>query len=67
MEEAIMKIEKIRRFIETHNFESIGQITASFGLACIKENDNVNTIFARADKALYQAKAQGKNQVSYTE
>ncbi len=67
MEEAITKVEKIRRYIETHHFESIGQITASFGVACINENDNVNSIFARADKALYQAKAQGKNQVSYTE
>ncbi|QIR15863.1 sensor domain-containing diguanylate cyclase [Shewanella aestuarii] len=40
------------------------QFTASFGLTNWRQNDTLDTILHRADKALYQAKAQGKNQVA---
>ena len=39
-------------------------ITASFGLTEFAEQDSSETAFARADQALYQAKSQGRNQVS---
>ena len=42
-------------------------MTTSIGATHIKENDNVHISFERADKALYQAKAEGKNQVIYVE
>ncbi|MFT5760482.1 MAG: diguanylate cyclase, partial [Alteromonadaceae bacterium] len=31
----------------------------------VKADDNIHIAFERADTALYQAKAQGKNQVVY--
>ena len=38
------------------------QITLSFGMASFQENDAVDDVFARADSALYGAKAAGRNQ-----
>ncbi len=40
-------------------------ITLSLGASHIKPDDNIHTAFERADQAMYQAKAQGKNQVIY--
>jgi diguanylate cyclase len=40
-------------------------ITLSIGFTHITENDNIHTAFERADQAMYKAKSQGKNQVSY--
>ncbi len=40
-------------------------ITLSIGVTHINKNDNIHTAFERADKAMYQAKSQGKNQVIY--
>jgi diguanylate cyclase (GGDEF)-like protein len=40
-------------------------ITLSIGFTHIIKNDNIHTAFERADQAMYQAKAQGKNQVIY--
>ncbi|MGC9387260.1 MAG: sensor domain-containing diguanylate cyclase [Hydrogenovibrio sp.] len=38
-------------------------ITMSFGVTEAEENDHLDTLFKRADQALYQAKSNGKNQV----
>lgn len=38
------------------------QITLSFGLASFQENETVEDVFTRADKALYGAKNAGRNQ-----
>jgi len=40
-------------------------ITLSIGATHIKADDNIHIAFERSDKAMYQAKAQGKNQVIY--
>ncbi len=36
-------------------------ITASFGMACHKSGESVKAVIERADKALYQAKSNGRN------
>ncbi|MBL4940198.1 MAG: diguanylate cyclase [Colwellia sp.] len=41
-------------------------ITLSMGATHITKEDNIHTAFERADKAMYLAKAQGKNQVIYS-
>lgn len=61
---AVMKVaEQIRKRIDEHSFESIVHITCSFGLSAIMPNENLETVFERADKALYRAKSDGKNVV----
>jgi len=58
--------EKLRQAVESAGFHFRGnpvQITISCGVAQVKEGDTALSLFERADKALYQAKQQGRNQV----
>ena len=55
--------ESLRKYIENENFEGVGKITCSFGVTQYKENDKIDDILARADKALYEAKQSGRNRV----
>lgn len=54
---------KLCNKINSTIFPTIKSCTASFGTTQVKENDNIKDIFNRVDKALYQAKNNGKNQV----
>lgn len=61
---SVIKVaEQIRKRIDEHSFESIVHVTCSFGLASIHPNESLETVFGRADDALYRAKADGKNVV----
>lgn len=42
----------------------VGVMTLSLGVVVVTEGDNVRSIYLRADEALYQAKANGRNQVN---
>lgn len=56
--------EKIRTAVENLEFHYRGnnvKVTISCGISLFMENDSPETAFARADKALYQAKEQGRN------
>jgi diguanylate cyclase (GGDEF)-like protein len=56
--------ERIRVAIEQHHFAGAGRITASIGCAFASSQDRAaQGILERADQALYQAKAAGRNQV----
>ena len=60
--------ERIRMAIARHPFEvgTNGErvaATCSLGLAVIDEGDTAETIFARADEALYRSKRGGRNQL----
>lgn len=65
IENAIKKLENIRKLIASHNFNHIGYLTVSFGMAYSHYSDDVNSVLQRADNALYEAKSNGKNQVVY--
>ncbi|GAA0365594.1 GGDEF domain-containing protein [Bowmanella denitrificans] len=57
-------LEKIRQQIEKIPFkfkEQAVSITVSLGAAGFSREDDVDTVFERADRALYEAKHQGRN------
>ncbi|MEY4504670.1 MAG: hypothetical protein RL154_966 [Pseudomonadota bacterium] len=55
--------QKLRVAIARQEFEVAGNLTASFGVSAYTEGDTQSSLFARADEALYQAKASGRNAV----
>lgn len=59
---ALAVAEKIRRKIESVNFSQAHSITISLGITQFTDNDSEDSILARADSALYQAKGNGRNQ-----
>jgi diguanylate cyclase (GGDEF)-like protein len=63
LEKALSRIEAIRSQVDRHEFDTVGHLTASFGVAWHESKDDVDTMLQRADKALYKAKESGKNKV----
>lgn len=61
-DEAQAMAEKIRISIETYDFEKVGHLTVSIGVAFLEAGQSVTTTLTRADKALYDEKAGGRNQ-----
>lgn len=59
---AIKKAESLRKVIEAAKPVGL-TITASLGVAAMDENDNFNSLFEKADKAVYDAKESGRNKV----
>ncbi|QEP41739.1 diguanylate cyclase [Ectothiorhodospiraceae bacterium BW-2] len=55
--------EKIRVTLETHPFEIVNQVTASFGVASHHLGETTSELLSRADAALYEAKKGGRNRV----
>jgi GGDEF domain-containing protein len=47
--------------IRSQHFEKVGNITASIGATALKMGDDLTSAFERMDKALYQAKSDGRN------
>ena len=64
-EQIIEKVEDLRKLIESHLFDESDHLTASFGVTISQSDDTIDTIFRRADEALYEAKNLGKNRVSF--
>ncbi len=61
---ALIHAERLRNDIEQYEFENIGHISSSFGVAEFNpEKDDVDSLLERADKALYMAKEYGRNRV----
>lgn len=55
--------ERLRVMLELHCFTEIGQVTCSFGVSELLENDTPNSLIKRVDDALYLAKNNSRNQV----
>ncbi len=53
--------EKLRSVIETHKFNAVKKVTCSFGVTHYMKDDTDSSIIGRADDALYEAKASGRN------
>ncbi len=53
--------ERIRKAVDEHSFDEIGEMTVSLGVTEFTQGDDKNSILKRVDSALYRAKANGRN------
>jgi len=60
---AWMLAQRLKETLETHSFDQVGTITASYGVASFRPDDTVQSLIKRADEALYRAKTGGRNRV----
>ncbi|MFW1678652.1 GGDEF domain-containing protein [Pontibacter sp. JAM-7] len=61
---AMQAVDKLRALLESSPFNFNGKpvnVTMSFGVSQVEPDDSEETLFTRADQALYQAKADGRN------
>jgi polar amino acid transport system substrate-binding protein len=63
LEGTLKLMEDLKKIIESESFETVGTVTASFGLTLFDLEDDASTILKRADDALYKAKDDGRNKV----
>ncbi|MEO5559071.1 MAG: diguanylate cyclase [Dokdonella sp.] len=61
---AMATAEVVRAKIAGAPFEVVGTVSASFGVAEWDHNEDARSLINRADKALYQAKQEGRNRVA---
>ena len=62
-EDEIKFANRLREEVKSKNFENIGTITISIGITQQQDGDSYKTLFERADKALYNAKRSGRDNV----
>lgn len=60
---ALVLAEKFRLAIESYEFERVISLTASFGVASFERYESIEKVFHKVDKALYDAKENGRNKV----
>lgn len=61
LEQAFALAEQIRQAVEAARFLPAAQLTISIGLAELQGGEDAEQLFARADRALYEAKRAGRN------
>lgn len=64
---AMNKAYQLNKAIANTMFDEVGRITVSIGIASLKEDDDIDSVIKRADKALYLAKENGRNRVETVE
>ena len=62
-EDAAHLAEEIRTRVEAHDFPEVGRVTLSLGVTQYAPEDTTDSLWQRADAALYRAKAGGRNRV----
>lgn len=62
---AVIIAERIRAHVHESKLEGAHTITASFGIAEMQDPDTYETIFERADQALYKAKQEGRKRTAW--
>lgn len=62
-EQARQVAEKLRSLVETRSVDGVPPCTASFGVSSIGPGEDIEALLRAADRALYRAKAGGRNRV----
>lgn len=62
--DAAVLAERCRTLLATTLHPQVGKVSASFGVACFRQGDTLRTLLRRADEALYESKAHGRDRVS---
>ncbi|WP_157263543.1 GGDEF domain-containing protein [Azohydromonas aeria] len=57
-------LERLRAAVERFEFPRVGRVTVSIGFSDVRAADLPTAAFDRADRAVYHAKAQGRNRVA---
>jgi len=65
IDEAKSVAQKCKKIVESEAFKIVGTITCSIGISSFSDADDADTMFRRADEALYQAKNSGRNCIKY--
>jgi diguanylate cyclase (GGDEF)-like protein len=61
---AVDRLRSIVSELDWNSFSTGMRVTVSAGIATLKEHETSDTLLARADSALYKAKAQGRNRIA---
>ncbi len=62
-DKALQALGRFREALEAYSFPQVGQVTVSIGCIMVNESDFPSVLIEKADKALYYAKENGRNQV----
>ncbi len=57
--------EHLRQVVAAHRFEPVARLTSSFGVVKVGREENLETLVALADEALYRVKKGGKNAIAF--
>jgi len=60
---AMVLAERLRMRVEQHQFPIDGPLTVSIGVSTVHGDESLDSLIGCADRALYRAKAGGRNQV----
>ena len=60
---AAIAFERLRANVAGYSFPQVGHVTVSAGYTAVRANDTPSGAFERADRAVYFAKANGRDQV----
>ncbi|GLR86815.1 GGDEF domain-containing protein [Bradyrhizobium iriomotense] len=66
-EAAMRMLDRLRMIVAELDWSAFApgmRVTISAGVAALRDNDNADTFLARADSALYSAKAHGRNRIA---
>ncbi|AXX92725.1 hypothetical protein CPU12_02535 [Malaciobacter molluscorum LMG 25693] len=55
--------QSLREIIRKYDFPGVGNLSASFGVSIYSGDENIDSVIAHADNALYKAKSNGRNRV----